>query len=250
MKRSFGQVLRKVIDESDIIIEVVDARLLDLTRNELVESLVEQQNKRLIICVNKCDLVEKSYLEKKVKGLKNCVFVSSRLRYGTKILREMIYSVSAKSKKEKILVGVVGYPNTGKSSVINALKGRTSAPMSSRSGRTKGAQKVRISSRVMLLDSPGVIPINQQDSVQLALIASKNADRVKDIDLVAQTILDTLHEQQKWKVLEKFFSVTLKNKDSALEELAIAKNRLKKGGQPDIQTISRFIIQAWQKGLL
>ena len=60
--------------------------------------------------------------------------------------------------EEKFKVGVLGYPNTGKSSIINALKGRASAPTSPVSGYTKGMQWIRASKRMYLLDPPGVFP--------------------------------------------------------------------------------------------
>lgn len=86
------------------------------------------------------------------------MFVSSREHQGTKILRN---SVKELLGGREGVVGVVGYPKTGKSSVINALKGRhatstSSVPMST--GFTKSLQLVRIDSRIYAIDSPGVIP--------------------------------------------------------------------------------------------
>ena len=242
MKRSFGSIVREVITQSDVVVQVIDARLFDLTRNEELERLVVLADKRLIFAVNKCDLVDKDWLEHKCKSLPNSVFVSSTKKLGFSILREMIYKVAAKSKQSEddIKVGVIGYPNVGKSSVINGLKGRMSASVGARSGHTKGKQLVRVTNRIMLVDTPGVIPIDNTDPIRLALLASKNPDQLKMPDLVAEEILAMVSNP----ILESIYGAT------TLEEIAMKRGKLIKGGEPDINTISRVIILDWQKGKL
>jgi ribosome biogenesis GTPase A len=209
-RRGFGQIAKSVIYESDVVVEVVDARLLELTRNEDLERTVERAEKRLILCINKADLVPKAFLDKQKKLHENCVFVSCRERHGFSKLREMIYRVAAKSKldDDKIMVGVVGYPNVGKSSVINMLKGRSSAGVSSRSGFTRSIQNIKITERIMLIDTPGVIPIAENDPIRLSLLASKNPDRLKDPDLFAMAIIGLFLKDEKIKALEKQFNIT------------------------------------------
>jgi ribosome biogenesis GTPase A len=252
MKRSFTKVVADVIKRSDIIIQVLDARLIQQTLNEDVAKLVKEYKKRLITVINKCDLVSHEYLEQKKRFIPNCVFVSGKKKIGLAHLREMIFHVAAMPKDKDILVGVVGYPNTGKSTVINALKGKGSAPVSSQSGMTKGKQLIRVSGRLRVLDSPGIIPIDNDDPVKLALLASKNADRIKDVDLVAMSILELLMEQGYTSQIEDKYGITITDQqvDEILEEIAIARKRIAAGGKPDVITISRQIIHEWQKGTL
>jgi ribosome biogenesis GTPase A len=86
-------------------------------------------------------------------------------RAGSRALRERI-KIEAKRLKVKrgVQIAVIGYPNTGKSSLINFLIGRSSTPVSQQSGFTKGIQKLRLSTGIFLMDSPGVIP-DAEDSV-------------------------------------------------------------------------------------
>ena len=252
MRKSYMRVAHEVIQKSDVVIQVLDARLIEQTVNPELRRQIELLQKRVITAITKCDLVSKEYLDAKVKELPNAVYVSSKKRFGFKKLRELIYKVAAKNKSKQIKVGVVGYPNTGKSSLINTLKGKTSAPVSSQSGMTKGEQKIRVSSRVMLLDTPGVIPIDENDSVLMALIASKNPDRLKDPDLVAMKILQMLFDQGYLSQIEQKYDITITTQDAyeVLEIIAIKRNRVIKGGEPDILTISRQLIHEWQKGTL
>ena len=150
MKKNYWKIVNSVIDRSDILLLVLDARMPELTRNEEIESKVKLKNKKLIYVLNKCDLMPKEWLEDKKKIFKPAVFVSSTQHLGTTMLRNKILELT--KKDYDITVGVLGYPNTGKSSVINALKGKSSARASSVSGYTRGVQMIRIDAKIMILE--------------------------------------------------------------------------------------------------
>ena len=138
--KNFWDIIKRVIKDSDILLLVLDARFPELSSNK--ELREKTSHRPIIYILNKCDLVEKAELEKWKKKLGNCIFVSSREKFGTTILKKKILSLA---RKEKVTVGVLGYPNTGKSSLINTLKGRKSAKTSSISGYTKRRQTLKIS---------------------------------------------------------------------------------------------------------
>ena len=73
---NFWTVVNKTIEEADIILEILDSRNIDLSRNLELENKIKSKDKVLITVVNKCDLVDRIELEKKTKKIKNCVFVS------------------------------------------------------------------------------------------------------------------------------------------------------------------------------
>jgi len=240
-KPNFWRIVYNVISQSDVILEILDARLIDETRNKEIEERVFDENKKLIHVINKIDLIDKNLIKEKLKELSNPVFVSSKERLGTTILKNKIMEVA---RRDNVVVGVVGYPNTGKSSVINAIAGSKKARTSPVSGFTKGIQKIKAGSRIILLDTPGVIPIDDNDVVKHALIGSKNAQNIKDADVVAIELIKAL----KGKV-EKHYGVSVSDDyEQTLEKIALKMNRLKKGGLPDLDGISKTIIMDWQRG--
>lgn len=108
--------------------------------------------------INKCDYVDKRYLDEVKKGLENCVFISAKKHFGITLLRQKIRILAKQNKIKNPVVGVIGYPNVGKSSVINALKGKHSAKTSPEAGFTKGKQYLRIGNDFLMIDTPGVMP--------------------------------------------------------------------------------------------
>ncbi|MFP4403256.1 MAG: GTPase [Candidatus Woesearchaeota archaeon] len=244
---NFWKIVNSVIEESDLILEVVDSRMPKFSRNEEIEKKIEKQNKKLIIVLNKCDLVEKDDLDKMKKKLKNSVFVSTKKMLGTTILKKKILSLGA---KEKIVVGVVGFPNTGKSSIINAIAGKNKAKASSYAGFTKGIQKIRASSRIMLLDTPGVIPFKENDESRETIIAAKNPAQLDDPEYIALEIIKLTDEKSILKTYNIEYNFTDEIDDDILEKIAIKKNLLKKGGLANTKDASIIVIKDWQTGKL
>ena len=86
-------------------------------------------------------------------------------------------------------VAILGYPNVGKSSLINALKGRGAAKTSSVSGFTKHIQKIR-TSQIILLDTPGVIPYKENDRLKHNIIGTLDHNKEKNPDDVAMSLME------------------------------------------------------------
>ncbi|MBU0456963.1 MAG: 50S ribosome-binding GTPase [Nanoarchaeota archaeon] len=184
---SFWKHVNKVLREADIIIEVLDARLIEETRNEEIEKKIKVQGKIILYVINKCDLVNVNQLYGIKKTLKPSVFISSRDHLGTTILKKKILELS---RGEKVTVGVLGYPNVGKSSLINALSGKGSARTSSESGYTKGVQKIRVDNKILLIDSPGVFPRKEKDAIKHGKTGAIDFAKIKDAEHVALNIIE------------------------------------------------------------
>ncbi|MCZ7382223.1 MAG: 50S ribosome-binding GTPase [Candidatus Methanoperedens sp.] len=250
---SYQMMVKDVIKKADILLEVIDARFPDETRNSEVERDVARSKKPFIIVLNKCDLVSKEILEKtksRLSKIAPTVFVSSKTRFGTTMLRHQIL-VTAGIKGRDILVGSLGYPNTGKSSVINGVAGRHKASTSSISGHTKGVQLISAGSRIMFLDTPGIIPFGENDEFIQGILSVKDATHIKDPVGVAMKIIERFCAENK-TALESFYHVTIEGQDSydALLLIGRESNCLKKKGEVDDTRAAVRIINDWQKGLL
>jgi hypothetical protein len=247
-------IAQKVIQDSDIILEILDARFIQETRNEKFEEEVKKKKKRIIYVFNKADLIDKNNL-KMPQEMFPYVMVSATERKGIKQLRNRIKIEAKKVEKKpedyhKTIVGIIGYPNTGKSSLINSLIGKSSAGVGSDAGFTKSMQKIKLTQDIVLLDSPGIIPekeYSQQDKEKIsnhAKLGARSYSQVKDPELVVATIIRDYPG-----VLEKTYKINSKgNSENLLEELGKRKGFLKRGGEVNEDTTARLILKDWQQG--
>jgi len=250
---SYKLMVKDVIKKADILLEVVDARFPDETRNREVERNIGRAKKPFIIVLNKCDLVSNEKLEKSKSSLSKIaptVFMSSKDKNGTTMLRHKILEV-ANIKDRDILVGALGYPNTGKSSVINGVTGRNKASTSAISGHTRGVQLVNAGSRIRFIDTPGVIPFDEHDEYVQGLLGVKDTTHLKDPIGVALEIIEKTCTENK-KALETFYNVTIEGQNSydVLEMIGSQCNFLKKKGEVDEMRAAVRIINDWQHGQL
>jgi ribosome biogenesis GTPase A len=251
--KSYKTLVKYVIKKADVLMEVLDARFPDETRNRDVEREIVSLNKPFIIVINKCDLVSREKLEKTKAYLSKTaptVFVSSKVKSGTTILRHQILE-SACIKGRDILVGTIGYPNVGKSSIINSVTGRHRTSTSPISGHTKGIQKVYAGSRIMFMDTPGVVPFDKTDEYTQGLLGIKDATKLQDHVGVSLKIIKKILAENKTS-LESFYHIVIENESSynVLELIGKQCNFLQKKGEIDETRTAIKVITDWQNGLL
>jgi len=250
-RQKYPSLLSDIIEKSDIILEVLDARFPEKTRNIELEKEILIKNKKIIYVLNKSDIVDK-----KIKpSFFPYVFVSCRLRKGGKELRDLIKKESKgidKKNNEKIIVGVVGYPNTGKSSLINLLIGKNKARTGADAGFTKGIQKLKLTTEITLLDSPGVIPKKEYSSSDMkaisrhTIVGGRSYSQIKDPEIVIARLIEDFKG-----ILEKHYKIKAKgNSEILVEELGRKLNFLKKGGEVNFDKTSRKILKDWQEGII
>ena|SRR3989344_1473661 len=246
----YWKVLENIIEESDIVLEILDARMPELSRNEELEELIKRKGKRLVFILNKSDLVPEKIIAKRKEILKkraSTYAISAKHKETLVTLREFILAQARNSPFFK--VGIVGYPNTGKSSVINTLVRRHKAPVSSKAGTTHGQQWIKLKDEIRIIDSPGVIPVKQTDEIRYALIGSKNPEKIHNLSLVAHKIIEILKET---KTLQKYYDIDeeLVDAEEIIEAVGRKRGFLKKGNQIDDSRVAIALIRDWQNGKL
>src|SRR3989339_1528626 len=240
---NFWNIVNKVINDADILLMILDARMVQETRHIELEGKIRKKEKPLIYVLDKSDLADKHVLEQYKQKIPNSVFISAKQHKGTIKLREKIMIIASRLGKENVKVGILGYPNVGKSSVINALKGSAAAKTSSISGYTKGVQKIN-TSKMMLLDTPGVIPYKEKDNLKHNMIGTIDYSKEKDPDVVVMQLM-----KQFPGVIEEYYDVKIsKNTQTTLNAIAKKKLMLKKGSELDIIRTATMILKAFQNG--
>jgi hypothetical protein len=238
---NYWKLVNEVIEDADIVLLVLDARMPEETRNKEIEQKLAYQNKKILYVLNKCDLVTKDAIDKMKPDFIPSVFVSSKEKFGGTILFKKIMEMS---RGEECIVGVLGYPNVGKSSVINLLKGQKSASVSPHSGHTRGKQFVKAKGKVKLIDTPGVLPFHEDDLMKKVVIGSYNPEHLREPDFYAMKLVE-LHPE----MFERYFDIKYENDAyDFLEKAAVKKRVLVKGGGPDMVRVSRQILYDWQRG--
>ena len=242
----FWKVVNDVIKDADVLLLLLDARLIYETMNAEIENKVRKAGKPLIYVITKSDLADKNVIEKWKRQIKPCVFVSAKEYHGLKMLRNRILIEGKRNLVDKVTVGVLGYPNVGKSSLINSMRGRKSAPTSILSGYTKGLQKIKSDNKITFLDTPGVIPYQEKDEVKHSLIGTIDFTKTREPDMIVMELMGKFPGK-----IEAFYDVAQdEDPELTIEHISMKNNVLKKGGKLDIMRMSRMILKDWQKGVI
>lgn len=171
--------LREVIDKSDVIVQVLDARDPNGTRSRKIErEAVQVHGKKLVLVLNKIDLVPRETVEAWLAYLRRS-FPTLPFKSSTQAQRKNLSSGSTSngagqgasssspaplltllknySRAGSLTIGVIGFPNVGKSSLINTLKRSRACGVAPTPGFTKDIQIVSLDGSLKILDCPGVV---------------------------------------------------------------------------------------------
>ncbi len=248
-QRKAWRVVKEAIDEADLVVEVVDARDPIGTRNKKLEKLVQEEGKPLLVVMNKADLVPKDWPDEyKRKSKIPVVFISARERKGTGILRKEIKRLAKPllEEKERVKVALIGYPNVGKSTIINTLKGKKAVGTAPIPGYTKKKQLIRLSKRIWLLDSPGVVPIDDFD--ELVIKGGFPADKIEEPVKPALKLIGRILETRKEAIIEKFGIKEFESNEEILRKIGERRGLIKSGGEVDLEETARWFLREWQTG--
>ncbi|OJJ71145.1 hypothetical protein ASPBRDRAFT_44070 [Aspergillus brasiliensis CBS 101740] len=246
--------LYKVIDSSDVVIHLLDARDPEGTRCRSIEKYIrdEAPHKHLIFVLNKCDLVPTGVAAAWVRHLSKdyptlAFHASINNSFGKGSLIQLLRQFSSlHSDRKQISVGFIGYPNTGKSSVINTLRKKKVCTVAPIPGETKVWQYVTLMKRIYLIDCPGVVPPNPNDSPEDILL--RGVVRVENVENPEQYIPAILKRVQP-KHLERTYGI--KSTDDPIDFLSLLARkggRLLRGGEPDLDGVAKMVINDFLRG--
>lgn len=153
---------------------------------------------------------------------------------------------SLHSDRKQISVGFIGYPNTGKSSIINTLRRKKVCQVAPIPGETKVWQYITLMKKIFLIDCPGIVPPSSKDSQEDILF--RGVVRVEHVTHAEQYIPGILKRCQR-KHLERTYEISGWNDATEFIELLARKHgRLLKGGEPDEQGIAKLVINDFNRG--
>ena len=257
------RMMQENIKLIDLIIELVDARVPLSSRNPDIDAL--GAGKARMILLNKSDLADESCNEAWAEYFKGLGFtvvkVNSKSGSGVKGIHAAIQE-SCKEKIERdrkrgilnrpVRAMVVGIPNVGKSTFINALAGKSCTKTGNKPGVTKGKQWIRLNKNVELLDTPGILwPKfeSQKVGLRLAFIGSIN-DEILDTEELAGDLIVYLRRIRPG-ILKNRYGIDEDGREyEVLAKIAAARHCLLKGEQMDTKKAANILMDDFRNGKL
>ena len=253
------RALKEKLSLVDVVIEVLDARLPLSSSYTDIKKLLGDKPKLLLL--NKSDLVDKNDLNTWVNYLrkendcpvlavdtKSFKFVNQIEKLVQELSEPRIQAIMQKGLlRRPARVVVVGLPNVGKSSIINKLTKSSKTKVGAKAGVTRQQQWVRINPNIDLLDTPGIIPMKQEDQVRAQKLALVNSvsENAYSPELIAKELLNIISQNPDYfETFKNYYNV----EDLSVESIALSRNWLLNGAEPDNLRCSQYILKDFRDG--
>ena len=261
------RLIKESLSQVDAVTELLDARIPLASRNPELDELT--QKKPRIVLLNKCDMADSKTTEKWIEYFKEkgqyAIAVDCRTGKGLNQYHSLIRTVlkdKIKQNEERGMPGkplrvmVVGIPNTGKSSFINRMAGKSRAKVADKPGVTRHNQWFAIGNGIELLDTPGVLwPKFDDPEVgdKLSFIGSVK-DEVTDVETMAVRLLKILMNDYRTLLCERYklsdADVDEREPWEVLEIIGRKRGMLIRGGEVDTERASVMLLDEYRSAKL
>ena len=260
-RRQMEQDIRLV----DAVCEIVDARIPLSSRNPDIDVICGGKPRMIIL--NRIDMADPAMTKRWAGFFRRCgmtvLETDCKNRKGTgqfasavrELLKDKIQKYQEKGQAGRTLrVMVVGIPNVGKSTFINAVSGRKSAKAENRPGVTRGKQWITVEKGLEMLDTPGILwPKFEDPEVGLKLAYTGAVkDNVVDVETLAVHLIGLLGREYP-DALESRYRFTVPDTFEHYELLELAgrkRGMLISGGEVDTERMSRVLLEEYRNGKL
>ena len=262
MSKALNEVENKV-KLVDVIIELFDARAPMSSINENLEKLTT--NKKKLIVLTKIDLADpeqtKKWLEELKKKYDSVIALDLKKNGAEAILSKAVVELGkdkwakemAKGMKpQPIRAMIIGIPNVGKSSLINRLAKRKAAGVQNKPGYTRGEQWIKVNKDFLLLDTPGILPMNYENPKKAANLALIGAIREEILpnERLGETLLAFLKERYPNSLMARFDVADITDRIAVLNQIAERRKIVNSVGENDLLRAESLLLKEFKDGLL
>lgn len=248
----------------DVVVELIDARIPISSRNPEIDSIVG--DKKRIVVLNKADLssdagnrIWMNYF--KNQGIPVILMDQNKNKSSAKLiaLTNELMSEKFERLKEKGVchleakIMIVGIPNVGKSTLINALAGRKSAQTGDRPGVTKSKQWVKLKGNLEMLDTPGILWPKFEDQNVAMNLAFTGAikDEIMDIETLSLRLLERILMIDKTMLEERYkIEADETNGLETMERIAIKRGCILRSKEIDYSRVANIVIDEFRSATI
>ena len=253
------KALMEQLKRVDVVLEVRDARIPLSTEHPQVQQWLGTKGRVLVL--NRIDMISSQARQQWIEWFRSQgeepYFTDAQHGKGIETVLQAAQKAGEQMNQRRrdrgmlprpVRAVVIGFPNVGKSALINRLLNRRVVDSARRAGITKQLRWVRISDQIELLDAPGVLPsrLTDQEAALKLAICDDIGEAAYDNQRVAAALVDLLKELETEFVLRSRYSLDAQplTGESYLHELATHRH------QGDIERTARQLLNDFRTGVL